>query len=248
MKDKKRKALIVEDNKCVAEELHSILKEIDSTLEVYCCKDYQDACDLVLEESIDVFLVDIILDTSQDNDVSGLNFVRHIRAMRQYKFSPVVFITSVYDSKIYAYDQLHCYHYLEKPFDQVEAKNIIKEALEMSDRYEVEEYIRIKDSDVIIEQKINDIVYIKSKDRKLEIVSTEGTMTLYYKTVKEVKKQVLAYNFFQCNRNILVNRKYIRKIDMGRGEIILKDNYGTLEFGRVYKKRINEEFSENSKL
>lgn len=242
MEVKMKKILIVEDCQCIAEELRKIIEEINSTFEVYWCKNYEEACKLADEERIDVFIVDIILDTNKANALSGLDFVCNIRNISIYKYSPVVFITSLADSKMYAYDQLHCYRYLEKPYEAEEAKNVIKDALEMSERYEGEEYISIRDGGTIVKQKIRNIVYMESKGRKLIIRNTEGSETLYYKSIADMKKLIWNGDFFQCNRNTLVNRKFIWKIDMGRGEIMLKDGYGVVEFGRVYKKKISEEF------
>lgn len=243
-----KKILIVEDNQCAAKGLKKIIKEVNSTLEVFWCKNYKDACELTDEEKMDMFIVDIVLDTNRGNDLSGLDFVSNIRNKSIYRFSPVVFITSISDFKMYAYDQLHCYRYLEKPYETEEAKSIIKEALEMSDRYEADEYITIKDGGIIVKQKIRDIIYMESRDRKLIIRNTEGTETLYYKTIADIKKMLGKEDFFQCNRNTLVNRKFIWKIDMGKGEIRLKDDYGIIEFGRVYKKKISEEFSNSIKI
>lgn len=248
MIEKAKKVLIVEDSQYAAKMLKNILNEVDCSLQVYSCQSYKEARETANKENIGIFLVDIILDENKDHDESGLKFVNEIRNTSTYKYSPVIFITSLAEPKMYAYDQLHCYQYIEKPFKAEDVKKVIIEALEMSDRYEGETYVSIRDGGTIVKEKIQNIVYMISKDRKLVIQSTEGTETFYYKTIAEMKKTLLRSDFFQCNRNTIVNRKFIWKIDMGKGEILLRDNYGTIDFGRIYKKRINEEFSDSIKI
>lgn len=234
--------LIVEDNPYAAEELKNIILTVDQSLNVFVCGTDQEARRAAKEEEIAVFIVDIILKTDKDDDVSGLEFIEDIRKENLYKFSPVIFISALSDPRLYAYEKLHCYQFMEKPFQVKEVRETIRQALEMSDRYEKETYICLKDSNTIVEQKISDIIYMECKGRKLTVVTVDGSFSLYYKTISEIKRNLLENNLFQCNRSTLVNRKYIWKIDMDKGEIRLKNGKGLLTFGRVYKQKIRKEY------
>lgn len=237
-----KKILIVEDNSYAAEELKNIILTVDQSLKVFVCPNDKEARKVAEEEDIAVFIVDIMLEDGRKDDVSGLEFVDDIRKTNMYKYSPVIFITALSDPRLYAYEKLHCYQYMEKPFQVEEVKEMVRQALEMSDRYEKETYICLRDSNTIIEQKVSDIIYVECKGRKLTIVTVEGTCSLYYKTIADVKRNLMDHNLFQCNRSTLVNRKYIWKIDMDKGEIRLKNGNGVLTFGRVYKQRISQEY------
>ena len=237
-----KNVLILEDNKYAAEELKMIIGSINASLRTFVCSNSKEAKQLATAEIISVFIVDIILEDSCPNDMSGLEFVDFIRSKSMYKYSPVIFTTSYSARKLYAYENLHCYQYLEKPFLPEMAEKIIRQALEMSERYEEESYIALKHDDEIIEQKINDIIYVKCKGRKLSVVTEDHIYCIYYKTISKMKEKFLKHSFFQCNRSTLVNRKYIRDISIKKGEIVLKQEFGTLTFGRTYKQRYKNEY------
>lgn len=73
-----------------------------------------------------MFVVDIVLDIAMPNDASGIKFARDMRNLQQYKFTPIIFLTSLHDPEIYAYRELHCYGYVEKPFDPKEVEILFK--------------------------------------------------------------------------------------------------------------------------
>ena len=62
-------------------------------------------------------------------DTSGLNFVEDIRRLKCYGFTPVIIVTALQDEKLVTYEKLHCYSFVEKPFDEDGLKEVIEEAL-----------------------------------------------------------------------------------------------------------------------
>lgn len=64
-----RKILILEDNLAAREHLVRIVGEVDGEKEVYFFNDIKDAYRCAMERTIDLFLLDIILDTSLPGDV-----------------------------------------------------------------------------------------------------------------------------------------------------------------------------------
>jgi two-component system LytT family response regulator len=238
-----RKVLILEDNKTVMESIKKVVRDVNGGVEILTADNPVTACRLAMGEDIALFIVDIILNQNNPNDASGLDFISYIRGMKKYDFVPVIITTSVADAKLYAYDQLECFRYLEKPFDEQQLSKAVARALQMPQKTDEERCIHLRDETTIQVQKVKEIIYIYYKDRKLLIRSVDGITTFYYKSIMEIKKQLMDSSFLQCNRNTLVNRDFVLKINRKQNEIVLKNNYGVIKMGSVYRKKIIEEFT-----
>ena len=113
----KRNVLIIEDNKACMKALTELTRKCDTVGAVFCVDNSDDALACAMKHEIDLFLVDIILDGSNANDVSGIQLVDSLRKYSHYEFTPVIFITSLVDQAMTAFHNLHCFDYIEKPFD-----------------------------------------------------------------------------------------------------------------------------------
>lgn len=125
-----KKVLILEDNDKTALLLKQLLEECGSPVKIYIEKDIEQAYALVMQNRIQLFVIDIILDISKAGDTSGIRFAEAVRSITKYKYTPMIFITSLQDPEIYAYRELHCYGYIEKPFAIEQVKKQLAEALE----------------------------------------------------------------------------------------------------------------------
>ena len=124
-----KKILILEDNDAALIHIAGLINEIDNKLDIKMFNNIRDAYLCAMENRIDLFIVDIILDIKHPGDTSGLKFIDNIRKIQYYEFTPVIFITSLEDAKSYTYENLHCYKFIEKPFDNKNVKKIIEECL-----------------------------------------------------------------------------------------------------------------------
>lgn len=238
-----KKILILEDNDITVKALESIIHSINKNAEVVAFKNVEDTLGLIVKDDFDLFIVDIILDAKNPNDASGLDFIKFLRGIKKYYFTPVIIITSIVDSKLYAYDTLNCFRYIEKPYDSEQVKKVIEKALQMPLRRQEDKYIHLRSGSIIQVFKADEIVYIRYSDRKLAVRSVNGISSFYYKSMSELKKQLGNSRFLQCNRNTLVNRNYILRLDKQTSRIVLKEDYGELIVGRVYKRQLVEEFA-----
>lgn len=125
-----KKILIIEDEFENALFIKKVIEEISGDLSVFIADNVDKAYSAAIQNNIDVFVVDIVLDIATPNDASGIKFARDMRNLQQYKFTPIIFLTSLHDPEIYAYRELHCYGYVEKPFDPKEVKKLVTDALE----------------------------------------------------------------------------------------------------------------------
>lgn len=238
-----KRVLILEDNTSAAYLLEKAVKNMDLNAEVTCVTQYMDACMMVTNRFFDLFIVDIVLDKNDAHDTSGLEFISFLRSIKRYEFSPVIITTSLDSPKMFAYDKLHCYQYLEKPYRTRDIEQVVEKALRVPQRMDEDNYIYLKNEGYIWPQRVNDIVYVYYKERKVTIKSVDSVDSFFYKSVSEIKNHLPGSHFLQCNRNTIINKKFILKVDVGHNEIILKDEYGAFEIGRTFRKKIYEELT-----
>lgn len=118
------KVMIVDDNCMNVELLEEVLAELNLEISSYTKPDQ--ACETILHEKFDLFLLDIMMP-----EISGFDLAKKIQEIPHNKFAPIVFISALSDSenKITGYD-LGSYAYIEKPFDiniiRAQIYNILK--------------------------------------------------------------------------------------------------------------------------
>ena len=86
MKGLKKNILVVEDNEYYMNLLCNVLKQI-TDVNFYKAVNSAEAYKYAMEITIDVFIVDLILDTSVLGDVSGIKFIERIRTIDKYKIN-----------------------------------------------------------------------------------------------------------------------------------------------------------------
>lgn len=234
------KVLIVEDNKAHMDALCKILKDLNRDLQVYCAYNLAEAFRLALEQHINLFLVDIILKTDKPGDVSGLNFVREVRDISKYKFTPVIFITSLEDPKLYSYRQLHCFGYIEKPFSVEQVRTTVLDALEFPTKEDDERYVYFRKDGIVYSKCIKEIIHIENSKRKIVIYCINDKLEIPYKTCEEILKELDSDLFVQCSRYDIINRKYIEQIDYINRFVKMKYTEAPVEIGVIMKKSFKQ--------
>jgi len=238
-----KKILILEDNLAAMELLGNIVHELDDRNEVYTFTNVKDAYQCALEKKIDLFLIDIILDTDHPGDISGLTFVESIRHVGYYSFTPVIFITSLEDARFYTYENLHCYSFIEKPFDVEKVKQTIKQCLLFPGTQKDTKTIYFRKDGIILAVDREDIVYAESIAHIMHIHTAKGdVMHIPYITLKKLLEDVDCLEIVQCSRNTIINKKYVENVDIPNRVIQLKNGLGRVEIGVMYKKEMRECF------
>ncbi|MBD5135310.1 MAG: response regulator transcription factor [Lachnospiraceae bacterium] len=231
-----KRVLIVEGREETRAELTELVEGIRSDVKVFSTAEREKAYKIAMEHDIDLFMVDIVLNQADKGDVSGLIFAESIRKTNIYKFTPLVFITSIEDPKLYAYEKLHCYGYISKPYDVRETKSIVSGALEFRNSVDSDKSIYFKKNGVLYPKKLKDIVYFKSTSGKMLIKTVDDELELFYKTSTQILDELDSDDFIRCNRNIIVNKSFVYSIDSANKYITLKNGYGVLEIGGKLKK------------
>lgn len=220
--------------------IKEIIASIDLSIEILMAASSDAAYRYAMEKDVDVFIVDIVLDTKVMGDTSGIKFAECIRGMQKYMFTPVIFTTSLEDPQMYAFRELHCYGYLEKPIDVEQAKELIRKALCFENPKSSSETIYFKRDKIIYPIEVEDIIYTHNVNHEMTIHHRNGTrLRIPYKTCSQLLKEVRTDCMVQCSRNTLVNRRYIRSIDLVNRYITLVDSEQTkIEIGSSFAKKV----------
>lgn len=238
----KKNVLVIEDKRLHMEALCRIIDELEENIEVYRAYDAVEAYKMAMENHIHLFLVDIILKANQSGDVSGLRFVQEMRGVKRYLSTPIIFITSLEDPKLYSYSQLHCFGYIEKPFDVKQVQKGILEALETVTEAEDRRCVYFRKDGIIYSKYICDITYIEISRRKIIIHCVNDVLEVPYKTCNEILRELGSDMFIQCSRYTIVNKEFIEQMDLTNRYIKLKGMDEMLEIGVTMKKKFGRAF------
>ena len=238
-----RSVLIIEDNKIQLEALKTLVKEVDSDLVIYAVTGAPEAYKLLVERTIDVFLVDIMLSDDKPSSTEGFDLVEQARKMQRYLFTPVIFITSLDDTTGYAYKDLNCLGYVEKPFSPERVKRLVEKALCFPRLERQSNTFCFRRDGIVFPVKVEDIIYMDICNHLLSIFTVKGdVLDIPYRTLKDVLHEMDADCMMQCSRRTVVNKDYIENMDLTNRFITLRGISEKIEIGKVYKKRVMLEF------
>ncbi len=238
------KIMILEDGEENLEVLTAMVESVSKEIEVVPARSLEGALDVLqnTSEPFRAFLLDINLDANDENDISGIEFARKVRAMRQYEFTPIVMVTSLAHLELQAYRELHCYQYIVKPFEKEAVQELIRKVLSHT-RVVEEPHIVVKSEGVNYKVFCKNIEYIKAIPRGVSIVMKKEELTVLYTSIKQLLEKLPHDMFLQCHRMYVVNMQEIDYVDTVNGLILMKNGH-TVEVGVTYKndvrKRINE--------
>ena len=241
-----RNVLILEDKQCHREALCKILSELEKDIVIFEAENVEEAFQITMKKHIHLFLIDIILCPEQQGDVEGLLFAQKIREIQTYQFTPIIFVTSLEDPKLYSYSHLHCWGYIEKPFDVEKVKQTIMEALKFPIDDDMERSVYFRKNGIIFAKKVKDIIYIENERRKIIIHCKDDVLDIPYKTCDEILEELDSKIFIRCSRFAIINKAYIEKIDYTNRYIKLKYIDNPVEIGIAMKNKIRESVEQNN--
>ncbi len=233
--------LIVEDNIRSMEMLKKIVSDLNRNVIIKTATNQDEAYTIAMKSNIDLFMLDIILEPSNPGDVSGMNLANVLRETKKYEYTPIVFITSLEDPKMYAYSDIHCYYYLEKPYDIKKVSKILTEALSIPTLKKEAQYVYFRKDGILYKKDISEIVYIENTRTGQIVYLVNGKLKLSYKPISRIMEELNSSKFVQCNRYMIVNKDYIDTIDTTNRYINLSVGEVQLELGAAYKKKFLKE-------
>lgn len=233
--------LVVEDNPVFCTAITKIIEDLHLDTLITCVHTAEEAYQVLATKRINLFILDIILNSSDSGDVSGLHLADNIRQMAKYKYTPIIFITSLEDPKLYTYSQLHCYEYIEKPFNSEHVQKTIREALEIPVAKEEDKRVYFRKDGIIYSKHLSEIIYIESVRRKIIIHCINDVLEIPYKSTTKILEELDSDKFIQCSRFAIVNKEYIDFIDYTNKYIKMKYYDTPIDIGRVLLKSFKQQ-------
>lgn len=181
------------------------------------------------EICFDVILMDI--------QMEGLNGIEAARILRKRGENAVlIFVTGIKEYVFEAFD-VAAFHYLLKPVDGDKFYEVFNKAVKEAEKNKEQEYLFIKSKNKKLKIKTEDILYIESMGRKVEVHLKSEIIEIYAK-MNDLEEQ-LENGFYRCHRGYLVNMAHIAEyenysIRVSNGETIFmaKERYN--QFVREY--------------
>lgn len=236
-----KRILILEDNVKTLTSLEKMIREISPEIITFPVQTYEEACICAVKQQIDIFILDIILNTKQPGDTSGMAFAREMRNYKKYQLTPMIFITVLADPELYAYRELHSFGYLEKPFSMEEARKLVMKALEYTIPIEKEKTIWLRKDGILFAVPLHKVICVETRNHILYIHMQDELLEIPYITIKEFMREADGFGFCQCSRSALVNKDYIKSVDTINRYISFRGTDKTVEVGPVYRKKFVKE-------
>jgi len=215
-----KEILFIEDDKRQREYLINKALEINPYIEIKYAKSCKEAIKIANIYKIEAFFIDVQLP-----DGDGISLAKKLREIKQYSFTPMVFITGVFTKEMEAFREIHCYDYIIKPFSTDTLEKVMKSILvnyieadiECEDNYLLLDFKGVK-------QKIraSETLYIEHRQRKIFIITKHEEIAYKHISIKKFKID-LPSDFVQVHQSFIVNKNFVCKIDVNAYSIKLKN-------------------------
>lgn len=216
--------LICDDEKNIVEGISNLLKQIiDVSDRIIPFVKSLDLENYLIENKnkYNILFMDINL-----KDINGINFIKENKFLLDN--TKIIYITG-YDEYIEDTFETDPIYILRKPLNLEKLKKALIKAKEEILREN--KFLIIKINKEIVKLRVNDIIYIESKARNVNIHLDNEIITGYEKL--SVLEEKLSNNFIRVHKSFLVNIKKIKKYKTK--EVVL-ENGEVLNISRTYAK------------
>lgn len=239
-----RTLLVLEQDAKRRERIRQIIDETLEYVTVYMADTLAEAHQVLAECTIDIFIVNAVLEKESVTDTKGIRFVAGIRDIPKYALTPVILISSLADPLLYAFQELNCLGCLDKTFQEEELRKLLRKASFYETKRSDERTLFLRKNKVLYPVKIKDIVFIKREGDAMCVHLEDGrVLDIPYATLSGIMQEADSNNLVICSRNSIVNKKYVYALDPTNRFIELRDGRGTLEMGITYCRQMVMEFT-----
>ena len=226
------KILIVEDELIIAEDMSSKLEQLGYDV-IGIAINFDEAIELIEEESPDLILLDIMIEGDRD----GIELGDTIST--SYSI-PFIFITSHADKRTVTHaKKVKPSGYLVKPFEKDDLFTAIEIALTnfnqtevVSQERKIKECLFIKENNLYLKVKFSDIIWMKAEGN-YTMIYTSQRRHMVRKIIKEILDQ-LPSSIMRVHKSYALN---IEKIEAIHSTYVLV-NEEEIPLGKIYREDI----------
>jgi DNA-binding LytR/AlgR family response regulator len=203
-------ALIIDDNKIARTTIRQLAGKVAGIHIVGECCDAMEAYDLLNAQPVDLLLLDIEMP-----GMSGLDLTKNLGNNRPL----IIFITSKREYAVDAFD-LNVVDYLVKPVTTARFMQAIGKAREIAESIEEdvklkdEEFIFIRDSNIVRRLRLDHILYAEAMGDYVKLYTPERFYAVHT-TLRIVEERLPASGFLRVHRSYIVAVDKIDTIDGG---------------------------------
>ncbi len=238
-----KSVMILEDNDIYVNRLKALIEEIDANIKIFIANNLQQAYGICGQNNIDLMLVDIILDSKDSSDISGLEFAKNIRETQRYEFTPIIFVTCLEDPEIASYKELRCFGYIEKPFEKGTVQALIKKALKFPANNKNNNSISFRIDGIMYIVKCKNIVCAKKEGRRINVISKKEEFNIPYWSIDKFLQKTQGGSIIRVSKYAVINMEHIESVDFANRYIKLKYMEELVEIGITMKKQVKNEIS-----
>ncbi|BCZ44252.1 DNA-binding response regulator [Clostridium gelidum] len=246
--------ILVEDDFMQRGILKKMILSIDKFINIYEADSESTALDIIENNHINMFLIDIGLKES-----SGLDLAVKIRNISKYQFSQIIFLTTHMEYITQAFKQTHCYDYILKPYDKDDVQAMINKLIiyenshlnnknDNSNEDKDREIVITLKNGIYVGIKIDEIMFIEVKGKNCEVNTINGMYIANNMSLKKVIKLIDCEYIIQSHRAFAINRNYIckiEKLDVKLSTVYFNKYIKTALLGYKFKDNIISEFKKD---
>lgn len=243
--------LLVEDDVLQRNNLTKMLKDTVDDVNIYEAEDEDSALKIANKENIDFFYIDISL-----KDSSGLNLGMNLRKIDRYRLSWIIFVTSHKQYMLSAFQEIHCYDYIIKPYNKQKVKDMTMMIIDdINNHHKTEtkerKYVLFDCNKLSIKIYLEDIIFIEVRIRNVIVNTTKGFYEIRRTSLKDIIKRICTDYIVQSHRSYIINLNHIEKIEKDSGSswrVFFYNCKETAFIGAKYKEAIDKYMYGKDKL
>jgi len=210
---------------------------------IFTSKTIAEAYRILVERTIDIFIVNVVLDGNDATDTAGMRFVSRIREIPKYTLAPVIIISSLIDSSMYAYEELNCLGYIHKLFSEEKMRELLRKASYFTTDRGLEGTLFFRKNRILYPVKVKDIVFMERKNNITYVhLNNRTVLDIPYISYTNILDYADSSCLLMCNRGTVVNINYVKAVDVTNRFVVLKDNWGMLDIGVTHRKKVVSKF------
>lgn len=241
--------LIVEDDKIQRDGLCNIIKSVYNKPRITPASTYDEAHSYIKHVEYDLFILDIELVDAQNTEAAaetanqnGISLAFEIRNISRYKHTPIIFITAFPSQIFSAVNDLHCYSFIVKPYEESAVIRALENVQETPMFKEIP--LEFKDvNGIYFRVSIRDIIYVKLRSHTYTFYTTHGHYELSTYMLNKHGTAVFS-RLIRCHKSYYFNFDYLKYYDKSSQFITLRNVDMSLPIGRQYKDSVEYEIEE----
>ena len=233
------KVIIVDDERLARKELSSLLNEFKFIDIIEESANADDAKIAIEKHKPDLVFLDI-----QMPEKTGFDLLEELDYIPN-----VIFVTAYDDFAIKAFE-VNAFDYILKPVDPKRLEESLKKIQDLlkedqihsgSEKLNYQDQIFIKDGEKCWFVKLENVVYFESVGNYVK-VHFEGNKPMLLRSLNKIEDRLDEKQFFRANRKIIVNNKWIGKVDnwFSGGLKLTLDNGEEVEVSRRQAQKFRE--------